>query len=246
MKTYTIIPLALASLSLPASAALVTVPNFDFESDGTADGSINGSDPLNWVDSGTSGGTFNPNAAQGHYTGMGNADPNGGVLANMSGPTFGFLFAGDGASANMSQTIATTLDANTSYTLTVAIGQRNNFNAAQVPSDFMLTLETATTNTIIASFTGDVLNTNASTPGENNTGTITLTESTFTDFSANAATGAAPVGLGENLVIRITALDDGRYLDFDNVRLDATAVPEPSSVALLGLGGLALILRRRK
>lgn len=32
----------------------------------------------------------------------------------------------------------------------------------------------------------------------------------------------------------------------DNVTLNGTAVPEPSSTALLGLGGLALILRRRK
>lgn len=30
------------------------------------------------------------------------------------------------------------------------------------------------------------------------------------------------------------------------IRIDVTAVPEPSSTALLGLGGLALILRRRK
>ena len=32
----------------------------------------------------------------------------------------------------------------------------------------------------------------------------------------------------------------------DNVVVDVTAVPEPSAAALLGLGGLALILRRRK
>ncbi|MFC4993806.1 PEP-CTERM sorting domain-containing protein [Rubritalea tangerina] len=32
----------------------------------------------------------------------------------------------------------------------------------------------------------------------------------------------------------------------DNVVLDVVAVPEPSSTALIGLGGLALILRRRK
>ncbi len=36
----------------------------------------------------------------------------------------------------------------------------------------------------------------------------------------------------------------GAYASYDGVTL--TAVPEPSSTALLGLGGLALILRRRK
>ncbi len=41
---------------------------------------------------------------------------------------------------------------------------------------------------------------------------------------------------------------DNRYSDFglDEVVIDVTPVPEPSSTALLGLGGLALILRRRK
>ena len=33
---------------------------------------------------------------------------------------------------------------------------------------------------------------------------------------------------------------------FDNVRLDATAVPEPGSVAMLGLAGMGLLARRRK
>ncbi len=37
-----------------------------------------------------------------------------------------------------------------------------------------------------------------------------------------------------------------RYLGFDDLIVNATAVPEPSSTALLGLGGLALMLRRRK
>ena len=37
---------------------------------------------------------------------------------------------------------------------------------------------------------------------------------------------------------------DGTY--FDSFQLQTVAVPEPSSAALLGLGGLALILRRRK
>jgi hypothetical protein len=36
------------------------------------------------------------------------------------------------------------------------------------------------------------------------------------------------------------------YIRIDESALGLTAIPEPSSTALLGLGGLALILRRRK
>jgi len=38
----------------------------------------------------------------------------------------------------------------------------------------------------------------------------------------------------------------GAYMVYDGITLEGTVVPEPSSTALLGLGGLALILRRRK
>jgi len=38
----------------------------------------------------------------------------------------------------------------------------------------------------------------------------------------------------------------GGQIRVDNARLDIVPVPEPSSAALLGLGGIALILRRRK
>jgi len=41
---------------------------------------------------------------------------------------------------------------------------------------------------------------------------------------------------------------NGKYLEFSgsNTAGSLTLVPEPSSAALLGLGGLALLLRRRK
>ena len=40
--------------------------------------------------------------------------------------------------------------------------------------------------------------------------------------------------------------DDAVNTTFDNINITGTAVPEPTTTALLGLGGLALILRRRK
>ena len=45
-------------------------------------------------------------------------------------------------------------------------------------------------------------------------------------------------------VIADSGLND--YVTHQFVSLDVATIPEPSSIALLGLGGLALILRRRK
>ncbi len=59
---------------------------------------------------------------------------------------------------------------------------------------------------------------------------------------------AAPGADGQPLWIRLSTHNDtgitATEVFYDNVRL--SAVPEPSSAALLGLGGLALILRRRQ
>jgi hypothetical protein len=40
--------------------------------------------------------------------------------------------------------------------------------------------------------------------------------------------------------------NDNRSVFIDNIGVTTTAIPEPTTTALLGLGGLALILRRRK
>ncbi len=52
-------------------------------------------------------------------------------------------------------------------------------------------------------------------------------------------------GTSTNLKFTFESQDGGGLAGLDNIRI-TTAVPEPSSTALLGLGGLALILRRRK
>jgi hypothetical protein len=52
--------------------------------------------------------------------------------------------------------------------------------------------------------------------------------------------------ISAELYVVMASDDDNRGYKLDNVLFTGTAVPEPSSAALLGLGGLALILRRRK
>ena len=57
-----------------------------------------------------------------------------------------------------------------------------------------------------------------------------------------AGTGTAGLAFDE---LRI-ANGSGSDIHLDNISVDVSAVPEPSSSALIGLGGLSLILRRRK
>ncbi|MFK7789134.1 MAG: PEP-CTERM sorting domain-containing protein [Phycisphaeraceae bacterium] len=45
--------------------------------------------------------------------------------------------------------------------------------------------------------------------------------------------------------IEITSFGTGFGMVFDNIQVEGTLVPEPSSLALLGLGGLAMLRRRR-
>ncbi|MFK7911041.1 MAG: PEP-CTERM sorting domain-containing protein [Akkermansiaceae bacterium] len=81
--------------------------------------------------------------------------------------------------------------------------------------------------------------------------TITLKRDTATDYTLSIdATNFGSLTLANSTTaineIRVFNETSGSGNDvlFDNFTV--TAVPEPSSAALLGLGGLALILRRRK
>jgi len=76
---------------------------------------------------------------------------------------------------------------------------------------------------------------------DNTTAGLTTTVSPLS-WSIDASTLAATEG--EDLNLNITATGNGTAID--NVSLEVNVVPEPSTTALLGLGGLALILRRRK
>jgi hypothetical protein len=61
-------------------------------------------------------------------------------------------------------------------------------------------------------------------------------------------TGFVPAGTRTLSVVLTSDRGAGNYNDayVDNLEVDFAVVPEPSITALLGLGGLALILRRRK
>ncbi|MGJ8657753.1 MAG: PEP-CTERM sorting domain-containing protein [Akkermansiaceae bacterium] len=67
---------------------------------------------------------------------------------------------------------------------------------------------------------------------------------TFTGFDIMEFNTPISLSSGDTLVF--SNVSAGESFEIDSLDLDIVAVPEPSSTALLGLGGLALMMRRRK
>lgn len=72
--------------------------------------------------------------------------------------------------------------------------------------------------------------------------------STFDGDTTGVRSGSVDVSgqaAGTEVWVRLNQ-SVGQFRRLDNLNITAVPVPEPSSLALLGLGGIALILRRRK
>jgi hapalindole H/12-epi-hapalindole U/12-epi-fischerindole U synthase len=135
------------------------------------------------------------------------------------------------------QTLSATLQTNTLYTLTVEVG---NMAIDSSPSN----------NFAFTGFPGyrvDLLAAGQVIASDNNT--LLLAEGTFRTSQFSLSVGASHVLAGQSLGIRLVNLNAGPGIEvnFDDVRLDATAIPEPGTFAsLLGVATLALAVRRRK
>ena len=204
--------LALAAAS-PAQATDIAVSNFNFEANARPDGSAGTGQLSNWaIVGGANVGTYNPSTA--FYNTPQITDPaNSGVIGSMNGPNLAYIFE---AGATITNTTGHAIVLGETYQLTVAVGQRSN---AQSFSPVMLSLLDG--NSLLASTTV------STPPAANSVGDVSL------GYTAQA-------GDSGNLRIQLK-LVSGLYGDFDNVRLTASAVPEPASLGLmaLGLGGLA-------
>ncbi|QDT10933.1 PEP-CTERM sorting domain-containing protein [Planctomycetes bacterium K23_9] len=68
-----------------------------------------------------------------------------------------------------------------------------------------------------------------------------------TGQTQSTQTGGLPTGGVDSLIMTTFNNQDGSAFTFDNMSFNTiTAVPEPSSFALLGIGMLGIVARRRR
>jgi len=125
----------------------------------------------------------------------------------------------------LSQVLVDVLTADTLYKLTVAIGTRDR----AIPETSEYEIRILAGGILLASVS-DTLNEN--TP--------------FSDIMVSYTATPADTQLGQLLQVEIATIGGTKQAIFDNVRLDATVVPEPSALLLAGLGILGLFGSARR
>jgi hypothetical protein len=131
---------------------------------------------------------------------------------------------------SMSQVLAATATANTTYTLSVWVSERWNSGLS-----FQPTIELLAGSTPI--ITMNLSNPGGALPTTNADGTYNWVDWTMSFTTPNSA---AYLGLP----LEIFLSSPGPQADFDDISLDQT-VPEPTVLTLVGAGLLGLVARRR-
>jgi len=244
---------ALLGINATAWAAPIVIVNPDFETDLAADGTSNTSKtgwgtPTDGFGTYTQG-TIDPGVAGGAIFAGENNFLQAQSRSNAGGPLGGVSFSGG------AQTVPATILPLTRYTLTMDIGSQSpNTFPTNVPAN----------DVYPAGFNGGnpimlvrLLNVAGGSIGLGETAGVTLVSSSpipangqVKSWSRVYETNAAPANSGGALAIQLFVQSNtaGGLQEalFDNVSLDVTSIPEPASVVLLGLGGIAMAVARRR
>jgi hypothetical protein len=243
----------LGSLSATALAAPIAIVNPGFETDAAADPDGFNATKTGWGTP-TDGfgtytqGTWDPGVAGGAAFAGENNFLQAQSRSTAGGPLGGVSFSGGG------QTVGTVIAPNTTYSLSVVVGRdsRNPFSSNVAGNDIypagfnggnpimLVRLVNSATSGSFGSETAGVTLVTSTSP-------IPAPGSTAT-WTRVYKTNAAPANLGGALFLQLfvqtnTAGGTQEAL-FDNISLDVV-VPEPCSIVLLGLGGLAMTCIRR-
>ena len=222
-----LIPAIAVSMGNSVRAAALSIVNPGFESDA---GVVSGG--TSWSNNAQTGwsdpqGNDNTNFIEN----IGGFSSNGIVHVGFDANEFGMIY----------QDLSTAWAANTKYTLTVGVGNRNGTGAGTGRFGFG-----KSTDVLSPGVAGDngpyVLQTPSLYFSDLDTATVATAGGSFADATFTFSTGAvAPSGN-----IRISAQwKAGPRLHVDNFRLDGSPIPEPTSLATLGLA-LGLLSRRRR
>ena len=173
--------------------------------------------------------------------------PGGAAEGQRVGIAFNFEGSGGGGEYGYVQTLSATLQANTNYSLQVAIG---NIASATSSNGTFFDLDG------FPGYRVDLLAGGVVIADNNNSLAGSIPEGQFGTSTVAFSTGAAPAQLGQPLGIRLVNLnivdllftDSDLEVDFDNVNLSAVAIPLPAALTLLSpiLGGMILLRRRRR
>ncbi len=211
------------ALAGTAQAATISVTNHSFETGPFSSGKTSGT-PSGWTK--YDNGSVSRNDAVKAHDYDGGLDPRPDASAHNL-----FLNGWD-----VFQVLGTTLEANMIYTLTVDVGDRGDTPHGEPVVQFGYGA-THSTNVLATA----------------NTTSHTTPDDGWETWVLTFETGSSPAGLGEDLRIELIAngQSDAQNFQpqFDNVLLDGTAVPEPSTFALAALGSLGLLgwgRRRRR
>lgn len=211
-----------------AASAGAQVANPGFEEPELADGDFTQGSVPGWqVGGGGITGVFDPNDA--FFPGTTGSD--GAVPPPGDGDQIAFIFTGEGdAPGTLTQTLGGAITPNTTYTLSVAVGQAVE-SLGRPFAGYEISLLAG--NTVLATEADQV----------------TPAPGTFQTVDVAYTTGAADPNVGAPLTLRLaTTTNTAAAIDesfFDSAQVTAVAVPEPAALGLLALGGLAVLRRRR-